>query len=146
MATSQTGTPKPDQEPAGDTPETNDRRQALRRNVVDSFLVTGDLAFQNGALVLDLSETGIGVQALSTAPMGDRTSVQFDLPETGGRVQAVGRIAWTDSSGRLGIRFEEMAELSRVHLGQWLSRERRSLVASSASAGLPAWPPTHARD
>jgi TonB family protein len=125
-------------------PGTNDRREALRRNVVDSHLVTVDLAFQSGALLLDLSETGMGVQALSSAPIGNTTSLRFDLPETGGRVDAIGRIAWTDSSGRLGIRFEEIAEPSRVHLAQWLARERRPPVIANGS--MPSWPPAHMRD
>jgi len=118
----------------------------LRRNVVDSHLVTVDLAFQSGALLLDLSETGMGVQALSSAPMGAATSLQFDLPETGGRVDAVGRIAWTDSSGRLGIRFEEIAELGRVHLAQWLSLDRRPVVLPGLNAAAPTWPAPYTRD
>ncbi len=123
-----------------------DRREAPRQNVVDSHLVTVDLAFQSGALLLDLSEDGMGVQALSSAPPGDTTSLHFDLPETGGRIVGLGRIAWTDSSGRLGIHFEEISELSRTHLMQWLSRERRPLVSLAANLAIPAWPPAHMRD
>src|SRR5512135_2657515 len=101
-------------------PGANERRDAVRRSVVDSHLITVDLEFQSGALLLDLSETGMGVQALARTPTGTTTPLNFDLPETGGRVEGVGRIAWTDSSGRVGIRFEEIAELSRLHLAQWL--------------------------
>ena len=125
-------------------PGTNDRREALRRNVVDSHLVTVDLAFQSGALLLDLSERGMGVQALSSAPIGNTTSLHFDLPETGGRVEAIGRIAWTDNSGRLGIRFEEIAESGRVHLAQWLAREPRPPAMPNGS--MPSWPPPHMSD
>ena len=141
MGTSPAETPKP----GGDS-GTHDRRVTLRQNVVDSHLVTVDLAFQSGALLLDLSEKGMGVQALSSAPMGATTSLQFDLPETGGRVDAVGRIAWTDSSGRLGIRFEEIAELGRVHLAQWLSRDRRPAAAPGLNAAMPTWPAPYTRD
>jgi TonB family protein len=141
MGTSPAETPKP----GGDS-GTHDRRVTLRRNVVDSHLVTVDLAFQSGALLLDLSETGMGVQALSSAPTGVATSLQFDLPETGGRVDAVGRIAWTDSSGRLGIRFEEIAELGRVHLAQWLSQDRRPAVLPGLKAAAPTWPAPYTRD
>jgi TonB family protein len=141
MGTSPAETPKP----GGDT-GTHDRRVTLRRNVVDSHLVTVDLAFQSGALLLDLSETGMGVQALSSAPTGAATSLQFDLPETGGRVDAVGRIAWTDSSGRLGIRFEEIAELGRVHLAQWLSLDRRPAVLPGLNGAAPTWPAPYTPD
>ncbi|MGB9104701.1 MAG: GAF domain-containing protein, partial [Terriglobales bacterium] len=141
MGSSPAETPK-----TGGDSGTHDRRVTLRQNVVDSHLVTVDLAFQSGALVLDLSEKGMGVQALSSAPMGATTSLQFDLPETGGRVDAVGSIAWTDTSGRLGIRFEEIAELGRVHLAQWLSRDRRPVVAPGLNAATPTWPAPYTRD
>jgi TonB family protein len=141
MGTRSTGGPS---RPAWDS--AIDRREAPRQNVVDSHLVTVDLAFQSGALLLDLSEAGMGVQALSSAPPGDTTSLHFDLPETGGQIDGLGRIAWTDSSGRLGIRFEEISELSRTHLMQWLSRERRPLVSLAANLAMPAWPPAHMRD
>ncbi len=124
----------------------NNRRAALRRSVVDSHLITVDLAFQSGALLLDLSESGMGVQALSSAPIGTTTSLCFELPETGGRVDGVGRIAWTDSSGRLGIRFDDIAELSRLHLSQWLSEEGRPAPPALPHPAMPAWPPLHLRD
>ncbi len=126
--------------------ELNNRRVALRRSVVDSHLVTVDLAFQSGALLLDLSETGIGVQALSSAPIGTKTPVAFELPESAGRVDGVGRIAWTDSSGRLGIRFEDIAELSRLRLSRWLSDDRRPAPVVAPHPAMPAWPPLHLRD
>lgn len=141
MGTSPTETPKP-----GGDAGTHDRRVTARRNVVDAHLVTVDLAFQSGALLLDLSETGMGVQALSSAPTGAATSLQFDLPETGGRVDAMGRIAWTDSSGRLGIRFEEIAGLSRVHLAQWLSLDRRPVLTPGLNVAMPTWPAPYTRD
>jgi TonB family protein len=141
MGTSPAETPKP----GGDT-GSHDRRVTVRRNVVDSHLVTVDLAFQSGALLLDLSETGMGVQALSSAPMGAATSLQFDLPETGGHVDGVGRIAWTDTSGRLGIRFEEIADLGRVHLAQWLSLNRRPVVLPGLNPAAPNWPAPYTRD
>ncbi len=118
----------------------------MRRNVVDTHLVSVDLAFQKGALLLDLSETGVGLQALERAPMGATTELHFDLPETGGRVDAVGTVAWTDSSGRIGIRFDEVAALSRPHLAQWLAREPRAAAAPRALGGFSARPTLRGRD
>ncbi len=117
-----------------------DRRLALRHNVVDTHLVSVDLAFQKGALLLDLSESGVGLQALARAPMGATTELHFDLPETGGRVDAVGTVAWTDNSGRLGIRFDQVAEMSRLHLAQWLAREPRAAAAPRPLGGFSARP------
>lgn len=117
-----------------------ERRVALRRNVVDTHLVTVDLGFQKGALLLDLSEGGVGLQALARAPMGATTELHFDLPESGGRIDAVGTVTWTDSSGRLGLRFDEIAEMSRLQLARWLAREPRSAVAPRPLSGLSQSP------
>jgi TonB family protein len=104
---------------------TNDRRLALRRAVVESHLITVDLDFQDGALLLDLSETGMSVQLVVDAPTENTTTFQFELPEKGGRVEGIGRITWTDGSGRLGIQFERIDQMSRLHLAEWLSRDPR---------------------
>ncbi len=122
-----------------------ERRTRARRNVVDSHLVTVDLAFQSGALLLDLSETGIGVQALSAAPLGTTTSLHFELPEIGARIEGKGTVAWTDSSGRVGIRFDEIGEMGRRYLEQWLSRNGKP-QASTARQASPNWPPQRTRD
>jgi GAF domain/PilZ domain len=123
-----------------------ERRVALRRNVVDTHLVSVDLAFQKGALLLDVSETGVGLQALARAPMGATTELHFDLPETGGRVDAVGTVTWADSSGRMGVRFDDIAEMSRPHLAQWLAREPRKAVAPRPLGGIAGRPVLRGRD
>lgn len=115
-----------------------ERRCAFRCNVVDSHLVPVDLAFQSGALMLDLSETGMGVQALVAHPQtGTTTELHFRLPESDVRVDGIGTVTWSDDSGRLGIRFDEIAEMCRPQLAQWLSRERRSQVAPGPARGAP---------
>jgi TonB family protein len=106
-----------------------ERRTAPRHSVIDTHLVTVDLSFQSGALLLDLSATGIGVQALAETQIGATTEFHFELPGTANRIDGVGRVAWTADSGRLGIHFDEIAEMCRPHLAQWLSRERRPPVA-----------------
>jgi len=123
-----------------------ERRLVLRRNVVDSHLVSVDLGFQKGALLLDLSETGVGLQALARAPLGATTELHFDLPESGGRVDAMGTVAWTDTSGRLGIRFDQIAGAARPLLAQWLAREPRPPLAPRTLAGVPNWPALRGHD
>ncbi|MGI9104447.1 MAG: TonB family protein [Terriglobales bacterium] len=108
-----------------------ERRVAPRRNVVDSNLISVDLAFQSPGLLLDVSETGIGVQALASAPTGATTPLHFELPDHGGSVEGFGTIAWTDSSGRLGIEFDEIPDASRQHLAGWLSREKGNGAAGA---------------
>ncbi len=107
-----------------------ERRVSPRCSVVDAHLVPVDLAFQRAALLLDLSETGMGVQALVAHPRtGTTTELHFQLPESNVPVSGTGTVTWKDDSGRLGIRFDEIAEMCRPQLARWLSREGRSPVA-----------------
>lgn len=82
------------------------------------------------AMLLDLSEGGISVQALETLPCGRCVSVSFEVPGTALRMRARATVAWMDASGRLGLRFEDLAEEHRASLKQW--------VRSSLSAGWAA--------
>jgi DNA-binding response OmpR family regulator len=82
------------------------------------------------AMMLDLGEGGISVQALETLPAGRRVRVQFELPGAGIQMEARGEVCWTDASGRLGIRFLELSEADRLRVRHW--------VRSSLSAGWAA--------
>jgi hypothetical protein len=125
----------------------SERRRKLRKNVVDSQLVTVDLGFQKGALLLDLSEEGMGVQALAKARLGTTTALFFDLPDSRVRVEGMGLVAWTDNSGRVGIRFSELSSAGRTHLVQWLSRWNEGApVPASAAGPTPLAPPLEPQD
>lgn len=46
--------------------------------------------------------------------------VQFTLPGTNNSVETRAELAWADGSGRGGIKFLELAQISREHLERWL--------------------------
>jgi len=123
-----------------------ERRAAPRHTVIDTHLVTVDLSFQSGALLLDLSATGIGVQALAGTRTGATTEFHFELPGTSNRIHGVGTVAWTANSGRVGIRFDEIADMCRPQLAQWLARERPPLVAPTPASPVPNWPLAQKQD
>lgn len=120
--------------------ETRDRRLSLRHTVVQSHLITVDLDFQEAALLLDLGQTGMSVQLVVDPPTKRTTTFRFELPDTGGGVTGVGRITWTEPFGRLGIQFEKLDEMSRLHLAEWLSSYRDSLIATGPIMALPNRP------
>jgi hypothetical protein len=113
-----------------------ERRRIWRCNIVDVHLVPVS-AFQSAALLLDLSETGMGVQALVThPPAGSTSELRFLLPDSDVWIDGVGTVAWTDDAGRLGICFDKIAETCRPQLSQWLSRERKSQMAQGQVGGV----------
>ena len=118
----------------------DDRRQGSRKSVIDVELVTVDLGEHKGALLLDLSETGIGVQTLSGADLGASTPISFELPESKVRIQAKGSVAWFDSSGRAGVRFLDLTHKDREHVRDWLSNGSTGIVAEEPPVSLSGSP------
>ncbi len=72
------------------------------------------------AIILDLSEGGMAIQALAPLDASKVLSLRFDLPGTKRRLLLQGEIAWADSSGRAGIRFLDVSEESRRALKDWI--------------------------
>jgi len=118
----------------------DDRRQGSRKSVIDVELVTVDLGEHKGALLLDLSETGIGVQTLSGADLGASTPISFELPESKVRIQAKGSVAWFDSSGRAGVRFLDLTHKDRELVRDWLSHGSTGMVAEEPPMSLTGTP------
>ena len=64
----------------------SERRCHTRRSVIESRLVTVDLGSQKGVPILDLSESGLGVQAFAAVQPGIPCELRFDLPDVQGRI------------------------------------------------------------
>jgi len=115
-----------------------ERRASPRRSVVDRRLVTVNLDKKDAGLMVDISESGMAVQALAHLKPGADTFLQFELPGAAARIEASGTIAWADEiSGRAGIRFHGLSEASRACLQEWLDREA-SQDRPATSAGTSA--------
>ena len=98
-----------------------ERRASPRQNVMDRRLVTVNLDNTDAGLMVDLSEKGMAVQALARIKPGANTSLQFELPDTGNRIEARGTVVWVDAaSGRAGILFESLCEAAAESLKKWL--------------------------
>lgn len=68
--------------------------------------------------VVDLSEDGIGVEA-SVALQLERT-LALDLEFDGQHLRLIGQVAWSDSSGRSGVRFFSLDQKALQQIQQWL--------------------------
>jgi CheY-like chemotaxis protein len=78
------------------------------------------------ATILDLSEDGIAIQCEHKLPPRCKVYFQFTLPQHTSKVRLSGQVMWQDSSGRVGIRFAEVPQLSRRCLGEWLRKNAPS--------------------
>lgn len=89
--------------------------------------------------VLNISQSGMCIQA--TAPMTTNRLLPLclELSETGARLHLVGHVVWSEASGKTGIRFPEMSEACRSQLLAWLARNE-SMQAASAQTFEPETP------
>ena len=104
-----------------------ERRRSLRRSFLDSYMETATLGDNGGALILDVSEDGLGLQAVSILTVGASTPFRFSLPH-GGTVEGTGRVAWTDATGRAGLRLVSFAGGAKAALTRWISSPEPTVV------------------
>jgi len=80
------------------------------------------------ALVHDVTEQGISIQAAEALVPLRNVSLRFLLPGTTNVVQATGDFIWTDAEGRAGLFFRDMPQACRRDLQAWLKKRgaRRS--------------------
>ena len=72
------------------------------------------------ATVLDLSESGLSMQAQRRLPQRCKVYFQFNLPANRSPIRLSGEVVWQDASGRVGIRFADVPQASRRALTEWI--------------------------
>jgi hypothetical protein len=74
----------------------------------------------HGAILRDLSEFGIALQTVTPLAHDQEVSLRFELPAPRLRIEAVGRVAWTDSWGQAGLQFLNLPPRSQRLLKEWI--------------------------
>lgn len=102
----------------------SDRRRS-RREKVDSmvYLRFGDVC-PIPALVLEVSQDGLSVQAAEPLPAVE-VPIRFILPGTAHMIEGRGEVIWADEAGRAGILFGEITSASQRQLREWLNKKAR---------------------
>ena len=113
-----------------------DRRRTQRRTMESLvYLQFGMVALP--ALVLDLNEEGLALQAPESLPPISKIPFRFVLPGTSHLIEGVGELAWADDAGCAGMFFWHLTPSSRRHLKTWI--EQRGARKRSAEAWPLAW-------
>ena len=121
-----------------------DRRRSSRQKAESLvYLRFGDVC-PVPALVLDISEDGLAVQASEPLPAAE-LPLRFILPGTTYMIEGSGEVTWADDTGRAGIVFSELTPAARRQLKAWLSKQdkrkpRSSVLVRSAKSRLAANP------
>jgi len=91
------------------------------------------------AMVLDLNQDGLALQAPEPLPPVQQVPLRFVLPGTSNMVEGMGEVIWADDGGRAGMLFSRLTPASRKYLKQWfVKRETRKKPVARAVRGQKA--------
>jgi PilZ domain len=97
-----------------------DRRVHQRRALTPRLYVVLHGSNSEGILY-DVSEGGAALDIVGPKPEGEVLLVEFEMAETGQRLEAPARITWRDDTARkVGIHFMDLPEVSRTRIREWL--------------------------
>ena len=95
-----------------------------------------DIGTDNGGIVVDLSEDGLGLQAVAPLFGQREVNLRIQLPHSEGRIETAAQIVWLSASSRLaGARFVGMSAGARTLIHNWIG----SHGLNSAVAGGPGY-------
>src|ERR1700722_10376273 len=99
-----------------------DRRLHARQRIHSlSYVKMGD---SNGGIVLNISETGISVQAAAVLDPSEPVTLSLEIPRVRNRVEVKGEIAWLSASKKEAwIRFVDLPESTLKQIQKWMARE-----------------------
>jgi Tfp pilus assembly protein PilZ len=93
-------------------------RRHFRQKVQSLAYVNLDQA--NGGIIRNLSEAGIAIQAVAPLRANQQIFLRFELLNPRIRMEAAGRVAWSDAMGQAGVEFQSVSQRSRRQLKEWL--------------------------
>ena len=96
-----------------------DGRRSRYRYVVRSLAYV-NLDHANGGIILDLSEGGMAIQAVSPLRQNQPVHLRFELLNPRVRLEVAGRITWAESSGQCGVEFLNISRRSERLLKDWV--------------------------
>jgi len=98
----------------------SERRRQVRHPLrgLATVRLRGPALSSSPTKVVDLSEDGIGVET-ATALQLERT-LGLDLEFDGEHLRLIGQVAWSEASGRAGVRFFSLDQKALQQIQQWL--------------------------
>ena len=117
-----------------------DRRQQTRQ-------APGSLSYihldeNNGGILINLSESGLAVQAAMSVMEDDLPCLRLQMPRSKTWLETSARVVWTGDSRRtVGVKFLDSTDDFRKQLREWLAAE--AATAAAAAEAFPSEPESH---
>ena len=104
----------------------HERRVNIRK--VPDHLAYLSLPFDNGGIVLDISEGGLGFHSIAPVLANGPIHFRFAI-NSAKRIKAVGELAWKDASGRTGgLRFTQLPDEVREQIRAWAAESKARVL------------------
>jgi TonB family protein len=101
------------------SPQFPDRRGCARQNVPFAYI---ELGAEKGGTVLNVSESGLALQAIHVMVDGEVLPIRCQLPHTADWITTTGRIVWTsDTKKTAGVQFVDISNLTRERITEWMT-------------------------
>jgi CheY-like chemotaxis protein len=104
--------------------------------------VQASLAFPGkedaAATLVELSESGLGLETRAQMPPACKAYLQFSLPTSQAVIRLSGEMMWQDRTGRVGIRFVSVPQTSKRILHSWVEQHAAAPIPASSPGKTPA--------
>ena len=94
------------------------QRRSYRQRVHSLAYI--DLDGANGGIIRNLGEAGLAVQTVIPLAKNQQVQLRFELLNPRTRVEAIGRVAWSDATGQAGLELVDVPSQVRRQLKDWL--------------------------
>lgn len=120
----------------------HERRHSARK--IPEYLAYLGLPSNNGGIVVDISEGGVGFRAIAAVQADGPIHFRFAI-DSAARIRAVGELAWIDETGKVGgLRFTQLPDEVRGQIRAWIAQTgfraraipKATAVASAKETGL----------
>ena len=110
-----------------------DRRRSRRHKAETVVYLLYGKGMAIPALMIDLNQEGLSIQAAQPLPAVEEVPIHFLLPGSRSAVEGIAELVWADDSGRAGMFFRELKTASKRNLKNWLARRTSNNTASRLS-------------
>jgi hypothetical protein len=94
------------------------------------------LPSDNGGIVLDVSEGGLGFHAIAPVDVSGPIEFKFEI-DADRKITAVGELAWKDPTGKSGgFRFTQLPDETRRQIRQWADETAMQQAAQAAARAI----------
>jgi DNA-binding response OmpR family regulator len=86
----------------------------------------------------NLSEGGISIHCASQFARESALRLRFSLPQSNVTLELKAVVAWSDGSGKIGLRFVEVPQSSQYQLDKWLTDRTKNDLPEALQEYIPA--------